>query len=221
MADYAYSLRMHCAKLNLPRSEWTHYFVRGLRPEIPEYVALQQPENLEVAENYAKLKESVLSGSEKQPAIDAKQVSAQIVEELSKAGALKDKTLNALSQQGSNISKSDVQEMIRTEFQHLANRSNSNNQLISFANAEVQFFQQGDFAHVQASQFVLVVVEEAIRIIKQRENIILTNGTILSTVTSSTVASIIIYSVSAISSILARLISTVINIYTTRKYALP
>ena len=103
VADYAYSLRMHCAKLDLPRSEWTHYFVRGLRLEIREYVVLQQPENLEVAENYAKLKESVLSGSEKQPAIYAKQVSAQIVEELSKAGALKDKTLNALSQQGSKI----------------------------------------------------------------------------------------------------------------------
>ena len=31
VADYAYSLRIDCAKLDLPRSEWTHYFVRGLR----------------------------------------------------------------------------------------------------------------------------------------------------------------------------------------------
>ena len=172
VADYAYSLRMHCAKLNLPRSEWTHYFVCGLRPEIREYVVLQQPENLEVAENYAKLKESVLSGSEKQPAIDAKQVSAQIVEELSKAGALKpikhsilwvnrvqilaslmfSKTLEP----NFNILRIDPILIIRT--------------LISFANTEVQFFQQGDFVHVQVSLFVLVVVEEAIRIIIVEQN---------------------------------------------------
>ena len=34
LANYSYSLCMHCAKLDLPRSEWTHYLVRGLRPEI-------------------------------------------------------------------------------------------------------------------------------------------------------------------------------------------
>ena len=64
--DYSYSLPMHCACLNLPRSEWTHYFVQGLRPEIREYVILQQPDNLESAENYAKLKESVLSTTDGQ-----------------------------------------------------------------------------------------------------------------------------------------------------------
>ena len=126
VADYSYSLRMHCAKLDLPRSEWTHYFVHGLRPEIREYVVLQQPENLAVAENFAKLKESVLTGSEKQPAIDAKKISAQIVEELSKNMPHKDKTVNALGQQSSSISKSDVQQMIRAEFQQLANRPNFN-----------------------------------------------------------------------------------------------
>ncbi|XP_022810118.1 uncharacterized protein LOC111347127 [Stylophora pistillata] len=65
VADYAYSLRTHCARINLPNSEWTHYFVQGLIPEIREYVVLQQPENLESAENFAKLKESVLQGSSK------------------------------------------------------------------------------------------------------------------------------------------------------------
>ena len=65
-SELGLSLRMHCAKLDLPRSEWTHYFVHGLRPEIREYVVLQQPENLEVTENFVKLKESVLTGSEKQ-----------------------------------------------------------------------------------------------------------------------------------------------------------
>ena len=65
VADYSYSLRTHCVRINLPRTEWTHYFVQGLLPEIREYVVLQQPESLEVAENYAKLKESVLATSAK------------------------------------------------------------------------------------------------------------------------------------------------------------
>ena len=26
VSEYCYSVRMHCAKLNLPMSEWTHYF---------------------------------------------------------------------------------------------------------------------------------------------------------------------------------------------------
>ena len=64
VADYAYSLRTHCARLNLPRSEWTHHFVQGLKPPIRKYVVLQQPESLEAAENFAKLKESALSSSE-------------------------------------------------------------------------------------------------------------------------------------------------------------
>ena len=67
-----------------------------------EYVVLQQPENLEGAENFAKLKQSVLSDSEKQPALNVKKVSAQIVEELSKTVGLKDKMVNASDQQGSN-----------------------------------------------------------------------------------------------------------------------
>ena len=56
VADYSYSLRTQCARLSLPRSEWTHYFVQDLKPEIREYVILQQPDNLESAENYAKLR---------------------------------------------------------------------------------------------------------------------------------------------------------------------
>ena len=37
-------IRKHCARLNLPTSEWTHYFFQGLKQEIREYVILQQPE---------------------------------------------------------------------------------------------------------------------------------------------------------------------------------
>ena len=34
-------IRTMCVYLGLPRSEWTHYFIQGLRPEIRDYVILQ------------------------------------------------------------------------------------------------------------------------------------------------------------------------------------
>ena len=98
VADYSYSLRTHCARINLPRSEWTHYFVQGLLPEIREYVILQQPENLESAENFAKLKESVFARSSKRIDFNPKEVSAQILEELTKGINPKDKSISAVSQ---------------------------------------------------------------------------------------------------------------------------
>ena len=59
VADYSYSSSTHSARLNLPRSEWTHYFVQGLKPDIRDYEILQQPDSLEADENFAELKESV------------------------------------------------------------------------------------------------------------------------------------------------------------------
>ena len=115
VADYSYSLRTHCARLNLPRTEWTHYFVQGLRPEIREYVILQQPDNLESAENYAKLKESVLSTTDKTPTLDAKQMTDRILQELNKTAAPKEWPINAVSQP--NIDKSDIRQMIRAKVQ--------------------------------------------------------------------------------------------------------
>ena len=100
VADYSHSLHTQCARLSLPRSEWTHYFVQGLKPEIREYVILQQPDNLESAENYAKLKESVLSTSDKTPTFDAKQISDRIIQEINRAAASKETQVNALSQHG-------------------------------------------------------------------------------------------------------------------------
>jgi len=61
VADYSFSIRSLCSRLNLPRSEWIHYFLQGLKPEIREYMILQQPVSFEAAENFAKLKETVLS----------------------------------------------------------------------------------------------------------------------------------------------------------------
>ena len=130
VADYSYSLRTYCTRLNLPRAEWTQYFVQGLRPEIREYVVLQQPDNLEAAENFAKLKESVLSSSEKTPAVDVRQISVQIVDELTKAVASKDKQIVAAASghQGLNVDKTDIKQMIRAEIQQLmgGNQPDSN-----------------------------------------------------------------------------------------------
>ena len=124
VADYSYSLRTHCARINLPRSEWTHYFVQGLLPDIREYVILQQPENLESAENFAKLKESVLAGSSKSTDFNPKEVSAQILEELSKAINPKDKSISAVSQDP-YVSKSEMKEIIRDEFRELMGSASS------------------------------------------------------------------------------------------------
>ena len=53
-----------------------HSFILGLKPEIQEYVVLHQPENLEAAEKFCKLKESVLTSTENAPKFDAKEISA-------------------------------------------------------------------------------------------------------------------------------------------------
>ena len=91
---------------------------------------MQQPDSLEAAENFAKLKESVLSCSEKSPTVDVKQISTQIVNELSKAVGSKDKpvTAAAIGQQGFNVDKADIKQMIRSEVQQFMgnNQPNSN-----------------------------------------------------------------------------------------------
>lgn len=52
--DYISDIRQQCRRLDLPRTEWVHHFVKGLRPDIKDYVVLQQPETIEAAENFAK-----------------------------------------------------------------------------------------------------------------------------------------------------------------------
>ena len=58
---YAVDIRRLCHRLELPLSEYVHHFVKGLRPEIKEFVILEQPETLSRAEELAKLKKAVLS----------------------------------------------------------------------------------------------------------------------------------------------------------------
>ena len=98
--------------------------MQSLLPEIRDYVILQQPENLELAQNFATLKESVFAGSNKRTDFNPKEVSAQILEELTKAINLKDSSISAVSQDP-NVSKSEMKQIIRDEFQELMGSASS------------------------------------------------------------------------------------------------
>ncbi|KAL9979865.1 hypothetical protein ACROYT_G017589 [Oculina patagonica] len=109
--DYSYSIRSYCVQLNLPRSEWMHYFVLGLKPEIREHVILQQPKTLEEAENFSKLKECVLSGRQKTQTCEVKEIADRIVKELSKTTGHNETQIGTLD---TDI-KADIKDLIRAE----------------------------------------------------------------------------------------------------------
>ena len=92
VADYYYDILSFCSRLNLPKSEWLYCFVRGSRPEIRDHVILQQPANVDLALNFARLKQLVTLGKSK---------NGQEVEECSE---LK-----------SNPSKEDIKQVVRDE----------------------------------------------------------------------------------------------------------
>ena len=108
VADFLYSIRSYCVQLNLPRSEWMHYFVLGLKPEIREYVILQQPKDLETAENFARLRESVLTSPHKAATFDAKEIADRV-----------SKQTADVCRQVMDIDEPDIKGMIRTEFEQL------------------------------------------------------------------------------------------------------
>ncbi|KAL9976989.1 hypothetical protein ACROYT_G014344 [Oculina patagonica] len=109
--DYSYSIRSYCVQLNLPRSEWMHYFVLGLKPEIREHVILQQPKTLEEAENFSKLKECVLSGRQKIQTCEVKEIADRIVKELSKTTGHNETQIGTFD---TDI-KADIKDLIRAE----------------------------------------------------------------------------------------------------------
>ena len=107
VADYSHNVCTLCAWLSLPRSEWTHYFIKGLRPEIRDYVILQQPDHLDEAENFAQLKELVLASSDEIPTSNAQQLLAQVIEKLSATTRSEDKTLGSLNSQQKDCDESE------------------------------------------------------------------------------------------------------------------
>ena len=84
---------------------------------------VQQPENYEVAENYAKLKESVLASSDKPQAFDPKQMSSQIVAELSKVIAPGNETIGAMGSQQTNFHDAHFKRIASDEFRGLPQNS--------------------------------------------------------------------------------------------------
>ena len=58
LSEYAAQVRRLCQRLELPKTEWLHHFMRGLKPTLKAHVYLQQPKTFEEAEYAARLKES-------------------------------------------------------------------------------------------------------------------------------------------------------------------
>lgn len=59
VASYSADIRRQCQLLRIPKPEWLHVFIQGLRPDIREHLVLQQPQTFEQAEQLATLKEAV------------------------------------------------------------------------------------------------------------------------------------------------------------------
>lgn len=59
VAEFASEIRRLSHKLDLPEKQRLTHFLQGLRPELRNIVALREPTNLNDAEAYAKLKESL------------------------------------------------------------------------------------------------------------------------------------------------------------------
>ena len=124
VSEYACDIRKLCSRVNLPRAEWLHKFVFGLKTEIREHLILQQPDDLETAEELALLKEAVLDeklspaskggatlSKHEFSSVDAKEVAAQVIDSLSKIVVPKEnKTISVFDLQSGNVDKSDVQQ---------------------------------------------------------------------------------------------------------------
>ncbi|KAK3731050.1 hypothetical protein QZH41_006950 [Actinostola sp. cb2023] len=59
VANYSADIRRQCQLLRMPKPEWLHVFIQGLRADIREHLVLQQPQSFEQAEQLATLKEAV------------------------------------------------------------------------------------------------------------------------------------------------------------------
>ena len=109
--------------MSLPRSAWTYYFIQGLRPEIRDYVILQQADNLDEAENFAQLKEFVLAICDETPTSNTQQLLAQVIEKLSAPTRSEDKTLGAFSSQQKDFDESgERRRVIREELQQILSK---------------------------------------------------------------------------------------------------
>lgn len=71
VATYSADIRRQCQQLRIPKAEWVHILLRGLRPDLRSYLVLQQPQTYEEAEQMATLKEAVSLPDTKPPLPDS------------------------------------------------------------------------------------------------------------------------------------------------------
>ena len=103
----------------LPRSEWTYYFIQGLRPEIRNYVILQPANHLDEAEHFAQLKELFVASGDETPTSNTQQLLAQVIETLSATTRREDKTLDFDSHQNDFDESGEMRRVIREELQQI------------------------------------------------------------------------------------------------------
>lgn len=83
LSNYGTDIRKRCLRLDIPPPEQLHFFINGLRPELRNYVILQQPKNLEEAERYAKIKNSVSDATmPASTAVEMLSLQREIIEQL-------------------------------------------------------------------------------------------------------------------------------------------
>jgi len=128
---------------------------------------LQQPQNPEAAEVSQKLlsEKNLVYLALKNCSFVAKDVLAEILQELSKVVTPKDKTFGSVGHQGSYVDKSDIRQIIRGEYQHLMwELAYPSLPLhpIRTSNVIALLFSQGEFALVWAMLFAVIVAEKVI-----------------------------------------------------------
>ncbi|XP_032236843.2 uncharacterized protein LOC116601139 [Nematostella vectensis] len=143
LAQYTADIRRLCQRLKLPKSEWLHQFVRGLRRPLKEYVVLQSPADFETAETPARLRDAV-SG----PPTDSATVSDELTKRVINGvtGALA-KTIPSSNPSkiaayeptpdpsrpphrpgADNLTRDDIRQIIQQELRKELRRSNPPNQ---------------------------------------------------------------------------------------------
>ena len=86
--EYSADIRRRCQRLGIPIGEQLHYFIQGLRPDLRDYVILQQPKSLEDAENAARIKDSLGKPKSNLTASDVLAMQQKFIKELEQKNLL-------------------------------------------------------------------------------------------------------------------------------------
>ena len=121
--EYSADIRRRCQRLGIPISEQLHYFIQGLRPDLRDYVILQQPKSLEDAENAARIKDSLgKSPSSNLTASDVLAMQQNFIRELEQKQLLAKPTVAAYEQERQptrNSNDDSIRHVIREELRSM------------------------------------------------------------------------------------------------------